>query len=626
MSQTQDVLVDPDQQAFDQASRDPLEVLTEGERTQAEKLIQDGHAAVTLGEAALVIGGGFLLYREFLRRRMIRALTPSITRITLQITSDYYWRQFFPVWVLTTSGAFAGAAGAMVDAHLGNVPPELLERLGEDYAERLGPYLHETSKEALAEGFSSYVNKRLPRRMAAEKAIASIGLSQRQQRALNARKAKPIVLSAADLDGEIDTQNYIDAQLVTRAKQIGDTEAFSVAQEGRQLGWMYQIKKGLLDPDVQRMWVTARDERVCKSCGPMHRVTVKVTEPFDTPVGKVWSPSLHPNCRCTMVLKATVSRNTRLVVMAKNLFGVDLHEFNEDHPREGSGRFRTKTKENEAPQAPTVPQVAQVTQVAPQIPQIAQVVAPQVTGPIPQVTDPQVALPQVGIPQVAPPQVSTPTTTAPQVAPPQVATARPEPKTEVKTQTKTKTKYSNIYPLGQDMYLVAEDQRAWGDGTRARFHNEEFLNHVEIEHQKEKAFDDRLDYETDRVMSTGKNVFFQATRADGKGPGRFFHLDRDQVKAVLEAEMLGEPDNPARAYAPNLGFDRYQNMIDMFVVGAINVDESEGDVQAYLDPNMKKVEVNGSYVVEDVGVIPEQGYPIRYVWIEPEGRHDEELD
>jgi hypothetical protein len=50
------------------------------------------------------------------------------------------------------------------------------------------------------------------------------------------------------------------------------------------------------------MWITARDERVCPQCGPLHGQKVGVNQQFVTSVGQFWTPGLHPNCRCVVRL------------------------------------------------------------------------------------------------------------------------------------------------------------------------------------------------------------------------------------------------------------------------------------------------------------------------------------
>ena len=56
--------------------------------------------------------------------------------------------------------------------------------------------------------------------------------------------------------------------------------------------------------NATRQWITAKDELVCDECGPLHKMEVPIGEPFEVNGKKIWAPSLHPNCRCEVKLKA----------------------------------------------------------------------------------------------------------------------------------------------------------------------------------------------------------------------------------------------------------------------------------------------------------------------------------
>lgn len=47
------------------------------------------------------------------------------------------------------------------------------------------------------------------------------------------------------------------------------------------------------------MWITQKDERVCKVCRPLHGKVVRIGDPFTTARGQsIIKPPAHPNCRC----------------------------------------------------------------------------------------------------------------------------------------------------------------------------------------------------------------------------------------------------------------------------------------------------------------------------------------
>lgn len=77
--------------------------------------------------------------------------------------------------------------------------------------------------------------------------------------------------------------------------------AYSALKSARRFIWRIAVKLGLIDPEIARIrWRTARDERVCPKCGPLDGVKIKINEMFDTAVGPVDGPPLHPICRCEL--------------------------------------------------------------------------------------------------------------------------------------------------------------------------------------------------------------------------------------------------------------------------------------------------------------------------------------
>lgn len=63
-------------------------------------------------------------------------------------------------------------------------------------------------------------------------------------------------------------------------------------------------------PGIQKMWIAARDDRVCPHCAAHHGEVVDVIQPFDAsrtfaekplkPYGTLDYPPAHPRCRCTV--------------------------------------------------------------------------------------------------------------------------------------------------------------------------------------------------------------------------------------------------------------------------------------------------------------------------------------
>lgn len=53
---------------------------------------------------------------------------------------------------------------------------------------------------------------------------------------------------------------------------------------------------------VHKVWMTRRDDKVCKYCDPLDGIAARLDAEFDTRYGIFDAPPIHPNCRCFMVL------------------------------------------------------------------------------------------------------------------------------------------------------------------------------------------------------------------------------------------------------------------------------------------------------------------------------------
>jgi len=74
-----------------------------------------------------------------------------------------------------------------------------------------------------------------------------------------------------------------------RAKLIASTETTRAYAEGNTETWK---QSGVVE---KRIWQTARDERVCPWCGPLHGQEALLNEPFSD---GTMNPPRHPRCRC----------------------------------------------------------------------------------------------------------------------------------------------------------------------------------------------------------------------------------------------------------------------------------------------------------------------------------------
>ncbi len=84
---------------------------------------------------------------------------------------------------------------------------------------------------------------------------------------------------------------------------------------GQQLGWRQARDNGLIDDSARRFWIVTPDDRLCPECAAvpgMNPDGVGLDEEFDTPYGPMEGPTLHPQCRCTEIMRTgAVKLDTR---------------------------------------------------------------------------------------------------------------------------------------------------------------------------------------------------------------------------------------------------------------------------------------------------------------------------
>jgi len=108
-----------------------------------------------------------------------------------------------------------------------------------------------------------------------------------------------------------------------RAQMISRTESIRASNMGQQLLWEQAVDLDLLSRDVQKIWITKADDRVCVICAVLEGQTVGLTTEFliteqatgFTDAGNVTgrkplpsphaekTPPAHVQCRCAMRLE-----------------------------------------------------------------------------------------------------------------------------------------------------------------------------------------------------------------------------------------------------------------------------------------------------------------------------------
>ena len=97
---------------------------------------------------------------------------------------------------------------------------------------------------------------------------------------------------------------YANRQHRARGYLIARTELAFAYNKGEYLGIKQAQEKGILG-QMEKVWCTADDERVCNTCGPMEGKRIPLDELFDyeTKLDDFTriTPPLHPNCRCGLL-------------------------------------------------------------------------------------------------------------------------------------------------------------------------------------------------------------------------------------------------------------------------------------------------------------------------------------
>lgn len=125
------------------------------------------------------------------------------------------------------------------------------------------------------------------------------------------------------------TERYYERYLIYRSNNIARTESIRALHNGGRLAWEEVFERGLMQRDeVVRFWIVAPLEgpsshrttraiggskgsgklvrRTCEICAEvphMNKGGNAFDKPFETPIGFVMGPPLHPHCRCVVVTR-----------------------------------------------------------------------------------------------------------------------------------------------------------------------------------------------------------------------------------------------------------------------------------------------------------------------------------
>jgi len=174
-----------------------------------------------------------------------------------------------------------------------------------------GELIREISDTTLANvrgGLSSMIESGVNTQDAAQMIRSQIGLTERMGKAVTRHYDNLIeqgLTRRQALQGAA-TKSHELRQM--RALMIARTEAAKAAHEGQAQSWEQAADQGVIDRDkARRVWVTTPDEHSDHdppSCWDLDGQEVRLNEAFVISNKSIMRPPLHPNCRCSVALRA----------------------------------------------------------------------------------------------------------------------------------------------------------------------------------------------------------------------------------------------------------------------------------------------------------------------------------
>jgi hypothetical protein len=137
---------------------------------------------------------------------------------------------------------------------------------------------------------------------------------------------------------------YAERLRKARALRIARTEILRAQNVGQSAVWIEMAKVGLIDRNlVRKQWIVTRDDKLCKYCQRMEDESLAFTDLhgwFQTPLGLVFEPPMHPNCRCTQVLDVPDPLDLVQMLHLDDETGYEeVKKYSPDQPRDEHGRW-----------------------------------------------------------------------------------------------------------------------------------------------------------------------------------------------------------------------------------------------------------------------------------------------
>lgn len=167
------------------------------------------------------------------------------------------------------------------------------------------------TRKAIRSVVSQAFRERITVRETAKLIKPMIGLTDRQ--ALAVLKRRQTLINAGLKPAAIskDLARYTATLLKQRAEMIARTEIQRANTEGQLSAWRAARDQGLLSANLAKVWIVTPDDRLCPQCEPLDGQQAALDGTFETGIGRVDGPPLHPLCRCALGLVQATKRARR---------------------------------------------------------------------------------------------------------------------------------------------------------------------------------------------------------------------------------------------------------------------------------------------------------------------------
>jgi SPP1 gp7 family putative phage head morphogenesis protein len=198
-----------------------------------------------------------------------------------------------------TTGVMRTASRGLLERNLaGALADELVkqrvQRMAVSSVKSMTGRIDDSSRLAVGTYAQSLAERDVPPRRIASLVRNAIGLDERWAKALDTQYA------ATETNRELKrsvkdriTASYADKARESRFKTLARTELSGLAS---------RANLELMSDVEDRVWLTAADERVCKTCRPLDKKRIAPGEAFAR-VGEIeiFAPPAHVNCRCMVI-------------------------------------------------------------------------------------------------------------------------------------------------------------------------------------------------------------------------------------------------------------------------------------------------------------------------------------